>query len=195
MAKKGIEDQRFELIKAHIVDPENTPLSEFDADKLDRILNMARILDRYPIDKNAVAIHMQKYKHIKLRQAYEDASMAKRLYNTLHKFEYDFWHAWAVNDIVKNIERWRKNPDPAAGRVIAMEHANLIKILGERPVKDIDPKLVEEHKFIIPIQINQTVHNFDLEKFLNLPETLRKKVTDALINDISDDEAKEIMES
>lgn len=195
MAKKSIEDQRHELIKAHILDPEHTPLSETDAVELDRILSMARLLDRYPIEKNAVAIHMQKYKHIKRTVAYEDARIAKRIYNVLYKFNYDFWHAWMINDIVKNIERWRKSDDPAAGRVIAQEHANLIKALGEKPTKEIDPKLVEEHQFVIPIQINSVNYNFDLDKFLNLPDSLRKRVTDALITDISEEDAKELMQS
>ena len=195
MAKKSLEDQRHELIKAHILDPTNTPLSPTDAETLDRVMDMARLLDRYPIEKDAVAIHMHKYKSIKRTAAYQDARMAKRIYNQLNNFQYDFTFSWLINDIMRNIDRWRKNSDPAAGRVIAMEHANMIKALGDRPVKDIDPKLMEAHQFVIPIQINNNSYNFDLEKLLDLPDGMRKKISDALVAEISDDEAKNIMQS
>jgi hypothetical protein len=138
---------------------------------------------------------MAKYKNIKRSQAYEDCKMAMRLFNTIYTFDYDFWQTWLLNDITRNIDRWRKSSDPSAGRVIALEHSNLIKALGEKPVKEMDPKLVQEHTFLIPIQINNVTYTFDLQKFLDLPDGLRKKVTDALVTDIKESDAEEIMKS
>lgn len=193
--KKALEDHKYEQIKAHILDPANSPLGKEEQDLLNRVLSIAKLLDRQPIQKNAVAIHMSKYKDIGRSQAYEDCKLAMRLFNTIHTFDYDFWHTWMINDIVRNIERCKKSTEHQAWRVIALEHSNLIKALGERPTKDLDPKLVESNTFIIPIQINNVTYPFDLQKFLELPDGLRKKVTDALITDINDIEAEEIMKS
>lgn len=193
--KHDLEDHRFELIKAHVLDPDNSPLRDSEKEVLDRVMSMAKLLDRQPIQKNAVAIHMAKYKNIKRTQAYEDCRLAMKLFNTMYTFDYDMWHTWMINDIVKNIDRCRKINDPAAFRVIAMEHANLIKAIGEKPVKEIDPKLIEEHTFVIPIQINNTTYNFDLDSLLKLPDSKRKQFTDALVTDITDTEATEIMNS
>jgi hypothetical protein len=193
--KKALEDFKYEEIKAHILDPENSSLPEADQYLLNRVLSMAKLLDRQPIQKNAVALHMAKYKDIGRSQAYEDCRLAMRLFNTIYTSYYEFWQTWLLNDIARNIERWRKSNEPAAGRVIALEHLNLIRALGEKPVKEIDPKLVEEHTFLIPIQINNVTYTFDLQKFLGLPDGLRKKVSDALVTDIKESDAEEIMKS
>jgi hypothetical protein len=58
MAKKALEDYRYELIKAHFIDPANSPLPEEEQHLLNRVLSIARVMDRYPIQKNAVAVHM-----------------------------------------------------------------------------------------------------------------------------------------
>lgn len=195
MRTKALEDHKYEKIKAHVLDPNNSPLEPEHQVQLDRIMSMAKLLDRYPIQKNAVAIHLQKYKDIKLRQAYEDCRMAMRLFNTIHTFDYDFWHQWLINDIIRNMEYCRKlKDDPKALRVLAMEHLNLIRALGERPADKLDPKIYESNTFIIPIQINNQTHTFDLMKFLKLPEEMRQKVASALVTDINIEDAKEIME-
>lgn len=195
MSKKALEDEKFELIKAHVLDPDHSPLPEHQKKQLSRLMSMARVLDKQPIQKNAVAIHLRKYSDINRTQAYEDCRLAMRLFNTLHTFDYDFWHAWLLNDIVRNIERARKNGEPRALRVIALEHSNLIKALGDRPPQDLDPKLVEKNTFIIPISIDNRTFNIELEKLLNLPSGTRKKVADALFSEIDIDEAEEIIDS
>ena len=68
--KKALEDFEYELIKAHILDPENSPLPKADQDLLNRVLSMAKLMARQPIQKNAVAFHMAKYKDIGRSQAY-----------------------------------------------------------------------------------------------------------------------------
>lgn len=193
--KKALEDYKYEEIKAAILDPEHTQLSTEQQDQLNRVLNIARLLDIQPIQKNAVELHLSKFTNIRRSQAYEDCRLAMRLFNTIHSFEYDFWQTWLMNDIVRNIDICRGSTDPRDRRVIAAEHANMIKALGERPVKEIDPKLIESHQFIMPVQINNITYHFDLFKFLALDPAVRKKVSDALITDISEDEAKDLMQS
>lgn len=196
MAKKALEDYRYELIKAHFIDPANSPLPEEEQHLLNRVLSIARVMDRYPIQKNAVAVHMQKYKDISRSQAYEDCRLSMRLFNTIHSFDYDWWRNWLIEDIVRNIEACKKlKSDAKALRAWGLAHANLLKALGEKPVKELDPKLVEAHQFIIPIVVNNNTYNFDLMKFLDLPDKVRKQVADALITDIDEAQAEEIMKT
>jgi hypothetical protein len=195
MARKALEDVKYELIKAHILHPEESPLPPEHQEQMNRILNMARILDTQPIERNAVAIHLKKYCNLKRTQAYEDCKMAKRLFNTIHSNTYEFWQTWLINDIWRSIERCKRYKNVKAERVIAVLYSNLIKALGEKPVVPIDPKLVEQHTFILTVNINGIPTNVDLMKFLALPENIRKKFSDSLITDIDEEEAVEIMNS
>lgn len=195
MSKKALEDHKHEVIKAHMLDPDNSPLEEHEKRQLGRIISMTKLLDRQPIQRNAVRIHMQKYKEISRSQAYEDCRIALKIFNTLQKFDYDFWHTWLLNDIVKNIERCRRDGGDKALRVIALEHANLIRALGERPLEVMDPKLTEKHTFLIQMQINNQAVNVDFSKLMKLPADLRKELSDAIMGDIDDVKAEEIMNS
>ena len=89
------------LIKAHITDPEHSPLPEQLREQLDRIISMAKVLDKNPlIHKASTSIGSNTRRYAK-RTAYNDANMAVRLFNTIHTFEYDFWQTWIINDIVR----------------------------------------------------------------------------------------------
>jgi hypothetical protein len=195
MARKALEDAKYELIKAHILHPDDSPLPPDQQGQLNRILSIARVLDTQPIDRNAVAIHLKKYKSIKRTQAYEDCRMAKKLFNTIHTNNYEFWQTWLINDIVTSIKRCKGYHNVKSERVVAVLYSNLIKALGEKPVKDIDPKLVEQHTFIMTVVLNGIPTNIDLQKFLSLPENIRKKFSDSIITEIDDIEAAKIIES
>jgi hypothetical protein len=195
MARNALEDQKYELIKAHILHPEDSPLPPDQQARLNRILSIARVLDTQPLERNAVAIHLKKYKDIKRTQAYEDCRMAKKLFNTIHNNDYDFWQTWLIEDIWRSIERCKRYKNVKAERVISVLYGNLIKALGEKPVIPLDPRLVEKNTFILTVNLNGIPTNVDLQKFLSLPENIRKKFSDSLISDIDDIEAEEIMNS
>lgn len=195
MARNALEDQKFELIKAHVLDPASSSLPPDQQLQLNRVLSMARLMDVQPIQNNAVRIHLKKYKDIKRSQAYEDYRLAVRLFNSTHTFDYDLWMNWMLNDIYENIKRCKGKGDVKALRVVAMEHANLIKILGERPPKEIDPKLLEQHNFILTVVINGKKERYNFMDLLSLPEAARKRFADSMITDVDFEDVDKIINS
>lgn len=197
MSRKALEDTSFELIKAHVLEPESSPLPLELQEQLDRVISVSKILDKNPIQKQAIAIHQAKFPGLSKSQAYEDIRLAVRLFNTIHTFDYDFWQTWLINDIVKNIERCRNNGTPQAYRVIAMEHANMIKALGERPTELEDPRRTEKHSFYVLVQNNNTSVKIDLNNLEKLPAATLQELNRALFGgkEITDAEAEEIFKT
>jgi len=195
MSRTALEDTNYELIKAHVLDPDTSPLSPEKKEMLERVVSASKILDKNPIQKQAVAIHQQKYPHISRAQAYEDLRFAVRLFNTLHTFDYDLWRNWILSDIVKNIDKCRNAESEKDRRVIAMEHANLIKILGEKPTELPDPKRTEKHQFYILIQNDNRKVKIDINNLKDLPESALRELNRAIYggNEITEADAEEIL--
>lgn len=197
MTKKGLTDERHELIKGHILDPENSPLPPYLQKELDRVISISKVLDKNPVLKNAVALHMAKFPELSETTAYRDARLAMKIYNSFHEFDYDFYLMWLINDITKNIERCRSNNTHNDRRVIAMEHANLIKAIGKRPDEMPDPKRNEKHQFYILVNINNQNIKIDLNNLNKLPEDTLRELNRALSGgrEIDEQGAVEIMKS
>jgi len=193
---KQIEDIQFEEVKQFILDPENSSLTSSQKFQLDRIRRASKLLDDNPRLKHVVDKHHFNFPEISLRQAYTDVQIARRLFTTNNNHEYDFWHTWLLNDIVKTIELCRKK-SPPDNATIAKCHANMIKALGEKPAKDIDARLIEKNQFIIPIQVNNNVLNIDMRDWMKLDPLIRQEFTKALYgtSEIDNDQAIEIMKS
>jgi hypothetical protein len=197
MSRKAITDQKYELIKAHILDPENSPLPEHLQEQLDRIVSMSKVLDKNPVIKQAVALHRSKFPDLSETTAYRDARLARKIYNSLHEFNYDFWLTWIINDIIKNIEQCRNNNSHQDRRIIAMEHANLLKAIGEKPEELPDPKRNEKHQFYILVQVNNQNIKFNLDQLHRLPEDTLRELNRALSGgrEIDTRDAEQIMNS
>lgn len=197
MSRPALEDTKYELIKAHMLDPDSSPLSPEKQEILERILSASKVLDKNPIQKQAVGLHQQKYPDISRRQAYEDLRLAIRLFNTLHTFDYDFWRTWLINDIVQNINECRNKHNDKDRRIIAMEHANLFKVIGERPEELPDPARNEKHQFYILIQNNNQQIKVDINNLKDLPTAALKELSRAIYggNEITDVEAEELMKT
>lgn len=195
MTRKALTDEKYELIKAHLLDPEDSPLPEYMQRELERVISMAKVLDKNPNIKNAVALHRSKFNELSETTAYRDARLAMKIYNSLHEFDYDFWMAWLINDITRNIERCRNADSHQDRRVIAMEHANLLKAIGERPEEMPDPKRNEKHQFYILVQINNQEVKLNLEQLQKLPENTLRELNKALFggNEIDEQGAAEII--
>lgn len=195
MSRKALEDTKYELIKAHILDPDSSPLSPEKQELLDRVTSASKILDKNPIQKHAVAIHQQKYPHISRSQAYEDLRLAVKLFNTLHTFDYDLWRTWILNDIVKNIEKCRNSGTDRDRANISKEHANLIKLIGVKPEELPDPKRTEKHQFYILIQNDNRQLKVDLNSLSDLPIAALQELNKAIYggNEITEADAEELL--
>jgi hypothetical protein len=198
MSKKALEDQKYEAIKAAILDPENSPLPCCLQESLERTVEAAKLLDKNPSQRNAVALLRELYPHISRSQAYEDCRRAVRVFNSVHTFNYDWWHHWLLQDITEMIAKAKGNEEEGTTpdlKAWAMGHKNLIKALGERPEANIDPKLIEKHPINIAVQINNQTVNLDYKEFLKLPAEAREIITKALDQEIDETQARQIMDS
>lgn len=196
MSRKALEDTKYELIKSHILNPGDSPLTPEHQEILDRVLTVAKILDKNPIQKNAAAIHLTKYPHLSRSQAYEDIRLAMKLFNSIHQFNYDFWQTWLINDIVNNIQMCRNHGTPQAYKVIAIEHANLIKAIGEKPEELEDPRRLEKQNFYILVQNNNTTVKVDINSLEKLPAATIQELNKALFaKEITDGEVESIFKS
>ena len=197
MGRKALTDEKYETIKSHILDPENSPLPWHMQEHLDRIVSMSKLLDKNPTIKHAVAYHLKKFPDISKETAYRDARLARKVYNSTHEFDYDFWINWLLKDITENIRRCRSRDDAANRKIIATEHANLLKAIGERPDELPDPRRNEKHQFYILVNVNNTNVKIDLNNLHKLPEDTLRELNRALSagKEIDEQGAAEIMRS
>jgi hypothetical protein len=195
--KRSLEEQKYELIRAHVLQPEQSPLNEEQKELLDRIVSLSKVLDKNPIQKHAVAVHMAKYPQISRTQAYQDLRFAARMFNTFYTFDYDMWQTWIINDIVSNILECRKKDTHQDRKTIAQEHANLIRAIGEKPENQPDPLRNEKHQFYILVNVRNETLKVDLNNLHKLPAETLQELNRALFagGEITEDQAAEIITS
>jgi hypothetical protein len=192
MTKPKFEETNYHLIKQAILDPDSSPLSPTQQEILQRVVSAGKIVDRYPVVKNALKMHMAKYSTLSEAQAYRDIQMARRLFNSRHTFDFDFWHTWLLNDVVSQCQMARTKQDLKGW---AAGHANLIKVIGEKPVDVTDPKLIEKHTFIIQLAGHDQPINVNLDLIDKLPKKVKRNIYDNLFLDIDDVEAENLLDS
>ncbi len=192
MSRKALEDENYELIKSAVLDPDNTPLPAYLHPVLERTVSAAKLLDKNPVQKHAVAILQAKYPNISRAQAYEDCKRAQRLFNSIHTFDYDYWQHWLLQDIAEMIQAAKNKNDLKAW---AMGHKNLLSAIGERPETELDPKLIEKHKNVFAIQVNNQTINIDQQTLEKMPAEAKQILTALLNQPIDDARALEIFNS
>lgn len=197
MSKPALRDLPSEIIKAHILDPDNTPLPEYLQEPLNRAVSIFKLLDKHPIAKNAIKYHRIVYPSISLETAYRDLKLAREVFSSYQDFDFDFWLNWTLADITENITKARKSNLPADRKIIAMEHANLVRILGKRPDTPADPLRNEKHEFYIMVNIGKTQVKIDIDSLHKLPLNTIQELNKALFagNEIDEQGAAEIMNS
>ena len=197
MSDNPLEERPSEVIKAHILDPENSPLPVRYQEMLNRAVSLTKLLDKHPVARNAIKYHRVLYPEISQSTAYTDLTLARKLFNNYQDFDYDFWLSWTLGDITANIEKCRSSGLSSDRKIIAMEHANLGRILGKRPDEPVDPLRNEKHSFYIMVNIKNKNVKLDLNTLHKLPLNTVQDLTRALLSDdeIDDQGAAEIMNS
>ncbi|NQU52662.1 MAG: hypothetical protein HQ522_09000 [Bacteroidetes bacterium] len=198
MTHKALADQNYELIKQHILDPENSQLPENLKYQLDRIVSATKLLDKNPVKKNAVALHRRKYSDISLALAYRDLDYAGKMFNTYHKFDWDVWQNWLLQNIVETIHSAQNDGSVQAMKIITAAQANLIKAIGEKPTDIQDPNRHEKNQFFLTINLGgKQPYNIDLENMDKLPPATLKELNKVLFagREITDVEFDEMLDS
>ena len=191
-ALKSFERIPWETIKSYLDDPDSSTLSNEHRGMIDRIFSLQKVLQRYPQPRTALALHRSKFPEISRTTAYNDLVYARELDNTYHSFNYDFYNNWLIADIMDQIQAARHKGDLKAW---AAGHANLKKTIGERPVEETDPKLLEKHIFLIQINNMPEGVRLDIDQVEKIPVGVRKDIADAVFEEISEDEAKGMITS
>ncbi|MEG0796805.1 MAG: hypothetical protein RR397_09940 [Odoribacter sp.] len=190
--RKALEDQDYEHIKSCLLEGNESSLPEDQREALHRWVSASKLLEKNPVLKNSVLILQAKYPGLSRTQAYDDCRNAIRLFNSRKDFDFDLWRNWLLNDIV---DLCLKSKETGNLKAWAAAQANLIKALGDAPSADIDPRLIEKHQILVPIQINNSTYNIDFNKFLKIPIDQRTRLSDALISPASDQDISDIINS
>ncbi len=189
--------QPAEIIKAHILNPENSPLPEQYREMLNRAVSMCKLLDKHPVAKNVIKFHRTLYPDITAAAAYRDLQLARQMFNNYQDFDFDFWLNWTIGDITANIIRCRETGLSSDRKIIAMEHANLSRILGKRPDVPVDPLRNAKHEFYIMVNLDGKSAKLDINSLHKLPRNTVEELNRVLFsgNEIDEQGAVEIMNS
>ena len=186
----GLEDQSYELIQQHIIDPEHSPLPVELQDKLNRVVSAAKLLDDYPDDTHVINLMLRKY-NVTRTQIRKDIALAKQLYKTNHTFDWDFWNAWQIKDQVELIRECRLRGDLKAWN---NAKKTLLAMIGEKPEAIDDPKRMEKNTFVIQVNAGTGDKvNINLETMRSLSPDDRKRIIDTLYQSVDEAQVEEIM--
>ncbi|MDR0682544.1 MAG: hypothetical protein LBG15_11965 [Dysgonamonadaceae bacterium] len=187
--KLPITQQRYEVILAHILDPDNSPLPEEYREKFNRIKSAAVMLDDYH-PANVIPRLVAKY-DITKNTAREDIKLAQELFKSKHSFDYDFWQQWQIKDLVDTI-RTCKLKGKEKERIAAQKV--LKEIIGPKPESSEDPKRMEKNVFYIQLNNNQTTVNVPMDKLKGLTqEEIRTIVASLTAPEVEDAQIVDIL--
>jgi transcriptional antiterminator Rof (Rho-off) len=194
MNKNGtpsLMEQHYEVIRAHIIDPDGSPLPPKMRDEFARVLQAARLLDEYPNVTHLLAVLQSKYS-VSVGTLRHDIALARELFKTNHTFDWDFWHAWQLKDQLELIRECKLRGDLKnwnnAKKTLAL-------LIGEKPEAVDDPRRMEKNVFYIQINHEGEKLNIDLDTMRRLSQKDRKEIIDALFEPIDESKAGEIMDT
>lgn len=194
-SKRGLPslaEQKYEAIQQHIIDPENSPLTDDLKEQFARVLQIARLLDEYPNDSHVINMMQAKYR-ISVTQIRKDMALARELFKTNHSFDWDFWHAWQIKDQLQLIRECRLH-----GNFKEWNNAKkvLAQLIGEKPEAADDPRRMERNVFYIQVNNGTGAKvNIDLDSIRGLGQAERQEIINHLYSPIEEVECEEIMNS
>ena len=176
MNNKSIYDLHYLLVKAHYQTPEQSPLPKSKQEILDRAMAAAKILEKNPVRKNAVALLRALYPNISRATGFRDLILAENLFPSVRTFNYDLWNTFLLNSIFETLQRCKAINTVAAHKLMIMEHANLLKVIGKRPEEQPDPNRDEPHQYIFYLQGMPSKDKMDIQAMANIPVTSMKEL-------------------
>ena len=147
LGRKSLEEQSSDVIRSYLVDPNNSELPEYLHQQLKRVLQAAKLLDDYPNDTHIINLMLAKY-NVSRTQIRKDIDLAKELFKSQHRFDWDFWFAWQIKDQIELIRKAKLQ-----GNLKEWNNAKktLLAMIGERPASIEDPRRMEKNVFYIQV--------------------------------------------
>lgn len=190
LAKKtALTDQAYDIIQAHIIDPENSPLPEKLKERFDRVLQIGRLLDDYPNESHVINIMLAKYR-VTRTTIRKDLALAREIFKTQHQFDWDFWFYWMLKDQIELIRRCKLNGDFKNWN---NAKKTLQAMIGEKPAAVEDPRRMEKNVINLQVNYSGQVINIPVEALAKFSEKDRKILLDSLYQPIDEVQAEEIM--
>lgn len=190
LAKKtALTDQAYDIIQAHIIDPENSPLPEKLKERFDRVLQIGRLLDDYPNESHVINIMLAKYR-VTRATIRKDLALAREIFKTQHQFDWDFWFYWMLKDQIELIRRCKLNGDFKNWN---NAKKTLLAMIGEKPAAVEDPRRMEKNVINLQVNYSGQVINIPVEALAKFSEKDRKILLDSLYQPIDEVQAEEIM--
>ncbi|MDD3194397.1 MAG: hypothetical protein PHU68_01175 [Paludibacter sp.] len=181
--KKSLAEQRYEVILAHILDPENSPIPVEYQEQFNRVISAAKMLDNF--HPSSVIPRLQAKYRISTRQARTDIQLSQELFKSKHTFDWDYWQQWQLKDLV-DIIRTCKLQGKHKERVAA--HKVLQQVIGEKQVGTEDPKRMEKNVYYIQLNNNSNTINIPLDKVKGLSSNEIQVIVEAMSTSVDTDE-------
>jgi hypothetical protein len=189
---KALDEERFETIRNHLLDPQQFPLQTREEEKqLRRVQQAAMLMQEYPNEVHVIRLMMQSH-NVSRTQIRRDIALAKEIFKTDFDFDWDYWRAWQIKDQLELIREARMRGDL---REWNNAKKLLKEIIGEKPEAVEDPRRMEKNEFKVMItRPDGTMVAIAMDSLRKVGLDL-SCLMETLDEPISDAQAEEIMNS
>lgn len=185
-----VREEDFEAISQYYTTGQSEALTERQQHILERLRTAHAILRKYP-RKSVAALKLRaRFPEISREQAFCDLRNACRLWNKYDPVDRDFLEGWFLDWLMKEIA----NP-ATSDAARAKNLATLQKYLSQLPPQKIDPKLMEANQIFVQFNINNRHVSIPENVLLKLPLDVRRQLLGSLDDEITEEDACQILES
>lgn len=185
-----VREEDFEAISQYYTTGQSEALTERQQHILERLRTAHAILRKYP-RKSVAALKLRaRFPDISREQAFCDLRNACRLWNKYDPVDRDFLEGWFLDWLMKEIA----NP-ATSDAARAKNLATLQKYLSQLPPQKIDPKLMEANQIFVQFNINNRHVSIPENVLLKLPFDVRRQLLGSLDDEITEEDACQILES
>ena len=191
MPKKNLMElavEDYNELATYFQDSNSEVLSPEQKQILERWRAAYSLIRKYPSKWKAVE-ELRKLYPIGKAQAYADVMNAARFWNVYEKIDRDFLNTWFIDTLLQAISEAEDEG------VKAKNLATLQKYLEKMPPDTIDPQLMEKNTFNIQIKMGDKSITLSEGELQRLPNSFLNKLVSNNAEEITDEEAEEIMNS